>query len=317
MVGLLRIFERSRKPSPKSVSTPQTTDDLISTSHLEASIEEQIEKAWSEIRQAENNAKVLRKWKQLPLDDFEADLGRYVLTALHNLSRETQGLYTQTQTQDQHQAHHQKGESSTPGLIDYAPGSPLINENGLTGHCSSSNKSIEESSWASFAALQSNEVQQIKKFPELLWNHIRLYQVLKGMFCSGSHSPSGRKRPNGPNPSPSPRATSYDRETRKEGPNGIGRPRKTGEEEGSRESRPTMSTEEALGEVITIENVRRALGVEMGNSFGIWERPLTDESECLGFAVYPKPSFFNHSEYFVSIDGYGGCEDCHGEKRFY
>ncbi|EED80582.1 predicted protein, partial [Postia placenta Mad-698-R] len=45
---------------------------------------------------------------------------------------------------------------------------------------------------------------------------------------------------------------------------------------------------------ITIDNVRAIFSVDPGNSFGIWEVPLTEESECLGFAVYPRPSFFNH-----------------------
>ncbi|KAL6300037.1 hypothetical protein BKA93DRAFT_741387 [Sparassis latifolia] len=49
-----------------------------------------------------------------------------------------------------------------------------------------------------------------------------------------------------------------------------------------------------VGSVITVENVRMALGVDPGNSFGIWEVPITEESECLGFGVYPRPSLFNH-----------------------
>ncbi|KAI0716018.1 hypothetical protein C8T65DRAFT_572430, partial [Cerioporus squamosus] len=47
-------------------------------------------------------------------------------------------------------------------------------------------------------------------------------------------------------------------------------------------------------DVITVANVRRILGIDPGNSFGIWEVPLMEESECLGFAVYPIASLFNH-----------------------
>ena len=43
--------------------------------------------------------------------------------------------------------------------------------------------------------------------------------------------------------------------------------------------------------------MRTVLGVDPGNAFGIWEMPLMEESECLGFAVYPVASFFNHREY--------------------
>ena len=33
-----------------------------------------------------------------------------------------------------------------------------------------------------------------------------------------------------------------------------------------------------------------------GQPHGIWELPLTEESECVGFAVYPRQSLFNHRE---------------------
>ena len=53
----------------------------------------------------------------------------------------------------------------------------------------------------------------------------------------------------------------------------------------------------SLEGVLTIANVRTALAVDPGNSFGIWETPLMEESECLGFGVYPVPSFFNHRKF--------------------
>ena len=58
-----------------------------------------------------------------------------------------------------------------------------------------------------------------------------------------------------------------------------------------------LCVQSAIGELITVENVRMILGIDPGNSFGIWEVPLIDESECLGFAVYPAASFFNHRKW--------------------
>lgn len=40
--------------------------------------------------------------------------------------------------------------------------------------------------------------------------------------------------------------------------------------------------------------LRKTLGAEAGNAFGIWEQPLTLHSECFGTAVYPEASYFNH-----------------------
>ncbi|KAI0731245.1 hypothetical protein C8Q76DRAFT_612174 [Earliella scabrosa] len=57
---------------------------------------------------------------------------------------------------------------------------------------------------------------------------------------------------------------------------------------------PANDSSLPLADALTIANVRTILGVDPGNSFGIWEVPLMEESECLGFAVYPIASFFNH-----------------------
>ena len=51
-----------------------------------------------------------------------------------------------------------------------------------------------------------------------------------------------------------------------------------------------------LSAELSVENVRTALGVDAGNSFGIWETPVGAESECFGFGVYPLASLFNHSK---------------------
>ncbi|KAK9479626.1 hypothetical protein V1514DRAFT_12553 [Lipomyces japonicus] len=46
---------------------------------------------------------------------------------------------------------------------------------------------------------------------------------------------------------------------------------------------------------VTTATVRSVVGKEAANAFGIWQLPLTMESECLGSAVYPSGSYFNHS----------------------
>lgn len=47
--------------------------------------------------------------------------------------------------------------------------------------------------------------------------------------------------------------------------------------------------------ILSPELVRQTVGREAGNAFGIWQQPLTLESECLGTAIYTQASFFNHS----------------------
>lgn len=48
--------------------------------------------------------------------------------------------------------------------------------------------------------------------------------------------------------------------------------------------------------LITIGFVRDTVGREYGNAFGIWSPLLQDEyQEYLGFGLYPRASFFNHS----------------------
>lgn len=46
---------------------------------------------------------------------------------------------------------------------------------------------------------------------------------------------------------------------------------------------------------LSTDLVRDTLGRDAGNAFGIWQLPLTMESECLGSSIYPLASFFNHS----------------------
>lgn len=113
--------------------------------------------------------------------------------------------------------------------------------------------------WHDLAALQSGEFQQISRFPELLQDYITVYKVLRSRFP----------------PTLVPPSQSSDRDP------------------------DSIPTGPQLADVITTYNVRTALSVEAGNSFGIWQVPVTSESEGLGFGVYPTPSFFNHRESYV------------------
>lgn len=186
---------------------------------------EAISHAWEQVALEEKHPKILNKWKGIQLDDFEADLARYVLLALVHLYREdssktTVGLHEPEAPQD-------------------APASNVA--------------VVFGASWREFAALQSGELQQVSRFPELLENHTRIYKALKSRFP--------------------PRGTPL-----------------------SPEAAKATSETVQLADVITTENVRTALAVDPGNSFGVWQTPITEESEGLGFGVYPVPSFFNHSE---------------------
>ncbi|TCD68412.1 hypothetical protein EIP91_010813 [Steccherinum ochraceum] len=181
---------------------------------------EDIAKSWEEVRRKEQSGKEVRRWGQLGLDDFQADMARYVLLALSHLFQEV------------------TIKPSSDGHVDIGT---------LDG----------EARWEHFTSLQTSEQIRVGRFPELLDDHIKIYQVLRGLF-------------GGP---------------------GWNVARATLTEEQERDAKIKV----CFSDVITIENVRIALGVDAGNSFGIWERPLMDNSELLGFAVYPVPSFLNHN----------------------
>ncbi|EMD38867.1 hypothetical protein CERSUDRAFT_47730 [Gelatoporia subvermispora B] len=204
MVALLRTLESARR-----VSKGNTTGQ-VSSKPDDATVltKETAEQAWDTVRQEERSPKTLRRWREISLDDFETDVARYVLLALAHLARE----YATSMA------------SFRPHQLDRA-------NNGVPA------ASQGDSDWDTFASLQSNELQHLRTYPELLENHIRIYKALKSRFTPSAPSDSS---------------------------------------------------------LITIENVRTALGVDPGNSFGIWEVPIMEESECLGFAVYPRLSFFNH-----------------------
>lgn len=204
LIGLLKTVEAARRKKAKGKEKEKTTEEVpVALSKGD------IERAWEKVSKLHATPKTLRKWRELQLDDFEADMARYVLVALYH--------YAQEQTDHAHLG------SITPVLSAFG------------------------AHWTDFAGLQSNETHQVTKFPELLENHIRIYQVLRSRFTT------------------------------------------------SEEASPTLR---ALVQVITTANVQVALGVDPGNSFGIWEVPVTEESEGLGFGIYPIPSFFNHREFY-------------------
>ncbi|CAN6599585.1 potential protein lysine methyltransferase Set6p [Trichomonascus vanleenenianus] len=97
------------------------------------------------------------------------------------------------------------------------------------------NKFRDVSTIQDFECLQSNELQQLSIFPELLASHIAIYQFLQQVL--------------------------------------------------PQQVKPFLTT----------QLVRDTVGREAGNAFGIWQLPLTIESECLGSAIFAQGSFFNHS----------------------
>ncbi|OCH91025.1 SET domain-containing protein [Obba rivulosa] len=217
MVDLLRTLEGARRAGKTMIEVSDRQDEATKLT------KEAIEHTWDTVRQEERSPKVVRRWRENSLNDFETDLARYILLALAHFAREyTSSMASLQQTQ----------ELACP-RNDTLPG--------LNGECQ----------WDTFASLQCNELQYLRTYPELLENHIRIYKALKSRFMPAALS---------------------DRTP-------------------GRIDRPVI---DVLASLITVGNVRTALGIDPGNSFGIWEAPLTEESECLGFAVYPGLSFFNH-----------------------
>lgn len=205
-VTLLAELERARRRRPihqQKDSDKGRTQDAPS----QEEIHKVVNQAWETVCQDSKRTKQLHQWRAVQLDDFEADLARYVLLALCRYAREA---LLQVQASD------------------------AATEFGIAR-------------WKDFADLQSGELQQVSKFPDILDNHMRIYQVLCVRFGAVETS------------------------------------------------EPLSAFRHVLSKAVTAKNVRTALSVDPGNSFGIWELPLTDESEGLGFGVYPMPSFFNHS----------------------
>ncbi|KAJ8482446.1 hypothetical protein ONZ51_g5361 [Trametes cubensis] len=272
-VDLLRQLEsaRQKKPKPKPKSNAGGEEAVAEIT------QGVVEQAWDAVKAKEGSPKEIRRWRDLQLEDYEADMARYVLLALHRYHRE--------------QCNRHR---NSPQPCEDGPGSseaPAI-QNSSTTACGT-NGDYERSEWQTFASLQSNEMQLLKVCPEILEHQTRIYQLLKARFGSrikaGSTTSSSRSSsvpaptPNGAQP-PTDNARARE-DTRSGGRDGA---------ESATDADASGCVGPALADLVTIDNVRTILGVDPGNSFGIWEMPVMDESECLGFAVYPRASFFNH-----------------------
>ncbi|KAH9933346.1 uncharacterized protein B0H18DRAFT_983168, partial [Fomitopsis serialis] len=217
---------------------------------------ENVDRAWDMVAQKERLPKEVRRWRNLQLDHFETDMARYVLIALVRRYRE---VYDQEGRQSQQQLHTDKDAANNTYVRRIA--SAAVHFGGA--------------SWDDFTALQVNELQHLNTYPEVLENQIRVYQALKGRF-----------------------PTSHVRASTSEGRTVVTDTGGNGESHNCQASQIGQGDSGGFrdfGSLITVDNVRRAFSVDPGNSFGIWETPLMDESELMGFAVYPKPSFFNHN----------------------
>ncbi len=158
--------------------------------------------------------------------------------------------------------------------------------------CTEAKSDDEQSSeWSTFASLQTNDLSLLRACPEILDHQTRVYRVLRSLFggfgVAANPMPASTLRISPLSALAPPNGSCS---TAEDAAHNV-REDQRGGDSADRGRRPE------LGDVITVANVRRALGVDPGNSFGIWEVPLIDESECLGFAVYPVASFFNHREW--------------------
>ncbi|KAI0704387.1 hypothetical protein BC835DRAFT_1525086 [Cytidiella melzeri] len=191
-------LERARRRKQKGKETEESYGVPI-----REDMEKYIDSAWELVRQDSVQRKIWRQWKTLQLDDFEADMARYVLFSLYHHAQEVEASL---QPQDAFRGSN-------------AYSSPI---------------------WRSATGLK------VSSAPSQPHTHIRgpAYKL----WCTA-----------GPGlifPSPKSRR---------------------------------------LAELLTVKNVRKALSVDPGESFGIWELPITQESEGLRFGIYPIPSLFNHN----------------------
>ncbi|KAI0372787.1 SET domain-containing protein [Pilatotrama ljubarskyi] len=259
-VDLLRQLEAARqkkakpKPNPGAVAQKDAADIEIT--------QEAIERAWEAVREKERSPKEVRRWRDLQLEDYEADMARYVLLALHRCHRE----------------RCNRGRASYQAAASQSEGSTAMK--------ASDN---EPSEWQTFASLQINELQLLKACPQILEHQTRIYRLIKGRFGSRATASSAASSRSSSVSAPSPNGA----QPRVD--NAGAREDSRSQDSASPSSSPSRHGGEVhLADLVTIANVRTILGVDPGNSFGIWEVPLTEESECLGFAVYPLASFFNH-----------------------
>lgn len=273
-VGLLRWLEGARQKKPKA--PPTTSADAGAQREI---TQEDADHAWISLHERERSPKEVRKWRNLQLDDYETDMARYVLFALLRYHRERLGM------------QQGSGDRSSPVVApNQTDGKGEIE--GVQEEFSSDAHAKEGyeqgSGWRTFSSLQTNEVSLLRTCPEILAHQIRIYQLLRGRFSSTVAAGAVSQPP------------SRSRLVAASSPNGIKPSADDGVREDTPSSTPWRKDVTELADVITVANVRTILGVDPGNSFGIWEVPLMEESECLGFAVYPVASFFNHRECTVS-----------------
>jgi len=223
---------------------------------------ENVDRAWDMVAQKERLPKEVRRWRNLQLDHFETDMARYVLIALVHRHREAYG---------------QEGRQSQQQL----PTDKDAANNTYVRRITSAAVHFGGARWDDFTALQVNELRHLNTYPELLENQIRVYQALRGRFTSHVRASTSEGRTVVTDTGGGARDAGGTQESHNRQASHIGQ----GDSDGFRD----------FGSLITVDNVRRAFSVDPGNSFGIWETPLVDESELMGFAVYPKPSFFNHN----------------------
>ncbi|KAI0629198.1 hypothetical protein C8Q77DRAFT_1220391 [Trametes polyzona] len=269
-VDLLRQLEaaRQKKPKPKPKAKPNSSASAQATDpDVDPDVTpEAVERAWDVVREGERSPKEMRRWRDLQLEDYEADMARYVLLALHRCYRE--------QCQRRRSTAVEETQSEGPTTVT----------NGSDG---------EPSEWQTFASLQVNEQQLLNACPQILAHQTRIYQLLKGKF--GSRVPQARSGPSSRSSS-----SSVSAQPRSNGgssaqpPADEARTRKDAQAAAEHDAQSPDGEPPHLADLVTIANVRTILGVDPGNAFGIWEVPVMEESECLGFALYPVASFFNH-----------------------
>ncbi|KAI8996359.1 hypothetical protein BD414DRAFT_477685 [Trametes punicea] len=271
-VDLLRQLEAARQKKSKPKHKPKLKSDAEEQETVVDVTPELIERVWDVVQEKERSPKELRKWRDLQLEDYEADMARYVLLALHRYHRE------------------ECSRSDGPRPLGEVPEPTKTHQTETYVDASSSEH--EDLEWRTFASLQSNELQLLKACPEILEHQTRIYQLLKGRFGSRAEASSVATSRSSSVPAPSPQGA------HSHGDNASVRENaQTGESRGASYDEALSSgqcDERGLSDLVTVANVRTILGIDPGNSFGVWEMPLVEESECLGFAVYPLASFFNH-----------------------
>ena len=257
---LLRQLEGARQKKPKAPPAGSAGPDSRLLEGDEIS-QELVDRTWDAVRDAECSPKQVRRWRDLQLDDYETDMARYVLLALLRCCREQQGLQSGTHA-------NSRRLSGTEAEENASSNADVVGVNG---------RGLES---RTFFSLQTNELSLLRACPEILKHQTRIYQLLKGRFASNIAASSVSQPPSrsGAFAASSPSGTHSSADER-------------------RQHAPANDSGLPLADAVTIANVRTILGVDPGNSFGIWEVPLMEESECLGFAVYPIASFFNHREW--------------------